>query len=362
MSYKEYKIAIVGFYQIIGSFNGASEVSLSLYKSINCRKKLFDLKNPKSLEKNLILNFLYPYLIKPLRILFQIRRVLNFFHKSKKNLLIIEGASWIGYSYIFIKIIKLFNRDIKIMYHAHNIEYDIRKLKNSKFIQVLTFWLEKKVLNLSDYPTSVSKLDQKKNFLLYKKKTITFYNGISLKRLDSSKKKIKNKYIIFSGNYFFLPNKIAVDKLVKFFTKLNIDFKNIKLLITGSEIPLSIEQKKFVIFKKNLSKKNLNNYLINSICTILPLKDAPGTKLKVIEALLNGVIVVGTKHAFKGIDLFKMKPPFIYKNNYQLYKIINNIIKNEKKIKDLSIKDISNYKKKYLMENISKKFFDKNLI
>ena len=58
MSYKEYKIAIVGFYQIIGSFNGASEVSLSLYKSINCRKKLFDLKNPKSLEKNLILNFL----------------------------------------------------------------------------------------------------------------------------------------------------------------------------------------------------------------------------------------------------------------------------------------------------------------
>ena len=51
------------------------------------------------------------------------------------------------------------------MYHAHNIEYDIRKLKNSKFIQVLTFWLEKKVLNLSDYPTSVSKLDQKKNFL-----------------------------------------------------------------------------------------------------------------------------------------------------------------------------------------------------
>ena len=361
MTYKEYKIAIVGFYQIKGSFNGASEVSLSLFESLNCKKKLFDLKNPKSFETNSPLKFFYPYLIKPLRIIFQINRVINFLEKSKKKIVIIEGASWIGYSYLFIKIVKFLIKDVKIIYHAHNIEYEIRKLKNSYLIQLFTYMLEKKVLNLSDYSTSVSKIDQKNNLLLYKKKTILFYNGISQKRLKSSKKIIEEEYIIFSGNYFFLPNQIALNKLLKLFKKLNTKFKKLKLVITGSDIPKSIQQHKFVIFKKNLSKQDLNNYLIHSICTILPLKEAPGTKLKVIEAFLNGVIVVGTKHAFKGLDLSSLKPPFIYKNENQLYDLIKFIIYKKKKIKKLAIKDIQNYKKNYLMENIVKKFFKRTI-
>ena len=362
MTYKEYKIAIVGFYQIKGSFNGASEVSLSLFESLNCKKKLFDLKNPKSFETNSPLKFFYPYLIKPLRIIFQINRVINFLEKSKKKIVIIEGASWIGYSYLFIKIVKFLIKDVKIIYHAHNIEYEIRKLKNSYLIQLFTYMLEKKVLNLSDYSTSVSKIDQKNNLLLYKKKTILFYNGISQKRLKSSKKIIEEEYIIFSGNYFFLPNQIAIDKLIRLLKKLNTKLKKLKLVITGSDIPKSIKKYKFVIFKKNLSKQDLNNYLINSICTILPLKKAPGTKLKVIEAFLNGVTVVGTKHAFKGLKLFKLNPPFIYKNENQLFSIIKFIIKNKKKVKKLAIRDLHNYKKYYLMENIVKKFFYTNNI
>ena len=357
MTYKEYKIAVVGFYQINGSFNGASEVSISLYESLNCKKKLFDLKNPKLLDSNTFFRFFYPYLIKPLKILFQIKKVLNFLKKSKKKIIIIEGASWVGYSYLFIKIVKFLIKDVKIIYHAHNIEYEVRKLKNSYLIQLFTLIFEKKVLNLSDYSTSVSKIDQKKNLLLYKKKTILFYNGISQKRLKSSKKTIKEKYIIFSGNYFFLPNQIALNKLIILFKKLNTNFTQLKLVVTGSDIPKSVKQHKFVIFKKNISKQDLNNYLIKSICTILPLKEAPGTKLKVIEALLNGVIVIGTKHAFKGLNLSKLKPPYIYKNENELYNLIKLIINNKKKIKKLAFKDIKNYKKDYLMENIIKKFF-----
>ena len=37
----------------------------------------------------------------------------------------------------------------------------------------------------------------------------------------------------------------------------------------------------------------------------MPLIDSPGTKLKVIENLLIGVVTIGTKHAFKGIELWK---------------------------------------------------------
>ena len=52
-------------------------------------------------------------------------KVINYLRKSNKKFLIIEGASWIGYSYFFIKIIKLFLPEVIIMYHAHNIEYEI---------------------------------------------------------------------------------------------------------------------------------------------------------------------------------------------------------------------------------------------
>ena len=93
MTYKEYKIAVVGFYQINDSYNGASEVSLSLYDSLNCRKKLFDLKNPELLDSNPFFIFFYSYLIKPFRILFQVKKVLNFLNKSKKNEGLFDGRA-----------------------------------------------------------------------------------------------------------------------------------------------------------------------------------------------------------------------------------------------------------------------------
>lgn len=43
-----YNVALISFYQVRNSYNGASEVSLSLYNSITCiNKKLFEIKNPE---------------------------------------------------------------------------------------------------------------------------------------------------------------------------------------------------------------------------------------------------------------------------------------------------------------------------
>ena len=356
MNNKKYRVALVGFYQIKGAFSGASEVSQSLYDSLIFKKKLFDLKNPKNLENNFIIKLFNPYVIKPIKILYQLKKVVNYLKKSKNKLLIIEGASWIGYSYLFIKLSKFFLKDLKIFYHGHNVEYEIRKIKNSLLIQYLTKVLEKKVFENSDFPTVVSKNDQNKIMKLYKKNSIIFNNGISKNRLECSAKKIEENFVIFSGNYFFLPNKIAINKLLKIFEKLIRFEKNLKLVLTGSEIPSNIKKKNYIIFKKNLNKKDLNNYLKKSICTILPMQNAPGTKLKVIEGLLNGVTIIGSQPSFKGINLKKINPPFIYKNDKDLLRIALNVVKNKKKYKSFSKKNINFYKKNYLMENILNNF------
>ena len=41
------------------------------------------------------------------------------------------------------------------MYHGHNVEYEIRKMKNSLIIQLITKYLEKS-LSICDYATTVS--------------------------------------------------------------------------------------------------------------------------------------------------------------------------------------------------------------
>ena len=71
MDKSKYKTALVGFYQITNSYNGASEVSQSLFESINSKKKLFELKNPFLFKnESKFTNIINSYLIKPLKILF----------------------------------------------------------------------------------------------------------------------------------------------------------------------------------------------------------------------------------------------------------------------------------------------------
>ena len=180
----KYLTAVVGFFQIKNSFNGAPEVSQSIFDSVKSNKKLFELKNPDFTNNNYKFNnYINSYFIKPIKIINQIIKVINYLRKSNKKFLIIEGASWIGYSYCFIKIIKLFLPEVIIMYHAHNIEYEIRKMKNSFFITYVTKILEKKVYKISDYATVVSKNDQISIKKLYGVKATIFFNGICKKKL-----------------------------------------------------------------------------------------------------------------------------------------------------------------------------------
>ena len=88
----------------------------------------------------------------------------------------------------------------------------------------------------------------------------------------------------------------------------------------------------------------------------MPLINSPGTKLKVIENLLIGVVTIGTKHAFKGIELGKQNPPFVYKTDKDLIKLLNIVLKNKIKFQKIAKQNSHLYIKKYLMENIYNNF------
>jgi len=357
-----YYVALVGFYQIKKSYSGASEVSSSLFDSIKCKKKkIFEIKNSNIQFHSKKLNYIFnSFIFKPFKIIILIFEIYNFLKNKKNKLIIIEGCSWIGYSYFLLKILRILFKDIQIIYHGHNIEYEIRQLKNNKIISHLTKFLEKKVYLQSDYATVVSKYDQKKIKKLYNLNSIIFKNGISKNRLKIKKTvnfKIKN-YIIFSGNYFYLPNQIAIETLVyKILPLINKRFGKVKLVVTGTDLPKHIANDDKIIFMPKLKKTMLNYLIKKSICTILPLTNSPGTKLKVIESLMLGNPIIASKHSFKGIEIKLENPPFIFKKINSIVSIVNKLIKNNIYRKK-ALKRSFFYKKEYKMENIVKKFFN----
>lgn len=136
------------------------------------------------------------------------------------------------------------------------------------------------------------------------------------------------------------------------------NFPQLKLVITGGGF-----NKKFpwLINKGIVSKKNLYNLIFNSECMCVPLKFGSGTRIKIIEALSLGAIVVSTTKGIEGIKLKKKDPPFILNSKKPIINTITKIIKNQKKLKKRTKVDKIYYKELYSMKNITKKFIASNL-
>ena len=214
------KFAFIAFFPVLPNSSGSSEVSYAFFKYWpNKNKKFFFISHLKRINNKNIQTINIPKEIVFFKILSLIKISLitfNYLKKSKEPFLIIEGPSWIFYSYIVIKIIKFLLPKTKIIYHSHSIEYEIRKKFSNFLIAKITFILEKFVLSLSDLKTSVSLSEQNKFKKYYGIKAVLLPNGVDTANYNRIKKKENsNKYIIYSGSYSYKPNKVAIDLLIK---------------------------------------------------------------------------------------------------------------------------------------------------
>jgi len=357
------KIAIVCFFEIYPINNGASEVIISLFNCIKNPKKIFYIK---SINTNSILKFLNIISLNNLihfYKIFSIFKILislkKFFKKSKSATIIVEGASWIGFSFILIYFAKKIIKNLSIVYHSHNIEYDLRKQKGSNFlICKLTEFFERIVFKSSNYSTAVSKEDQRRIYELYKAKPLMLENGIDENRLKKIKKmEFPKQFIIFSGSYEYFSNKQAIDDLIWIIMpKILKKFPHLKLIITGKGLPSNIQSKEFVIYYSYLPKEKLIYLIQKSNFILLPFKKSPGTKLKIIEALMLGSLVICSNQSIKSIvHKNTLESPLIYRNNQELYNAIDKIMLS--KINKSKI--LKFYTSHYAMQNIIFRFRNK---
>ena len=324
---KNVKFAFVSFFEVFPVNFGSSIVCSSLFNKWPFKKKYFQLSNKKGSKK--IKNIFYfknsfgKLIAIPLMFI-SLKNYLN----AKNNIVIIEGVSWIGFSYFLLLLTKLFIKNVKIVYKSHSIEYEIRKRNNNFLIWSLTKYFEKKVFEKSDLSTAVSINEQKKIYKYYKVKTFLFFNTINYLKKYKKKKNNKN-YIFFAGSYLYKPNAYSIDQLINFIMpELIKKDPTIKLLILGNK---SLVYKRNWLHTKITTKINYLNYLNNSLALIVPSNESYGSKVKIIEALCYGVPVVSTNTGIRGINIISKYQPSVQKNNKSIVKKILDIKKSQKR-------------------------------
>ena len=153
------KTAFVTFFPIIPNNMGSSTVVNSRFKSWPKKKRLFQLSHIKKINnKNIKKIFIKKEtpINKILKLPNLIVEICKYIRSSKNKLVIIEGASWIFYSFTTIFFLKLIIPDCKIIYISHSVESEIRKKFSNKFIYKLHKFLENLVLKFSNYSTTLS--------------------------------------------------------------------------------------------------------------------------------------------------------------------------------------------------------------
>ena len=90
----------------------------------------------------------------------------------------------------------------------------------------------------------------------------------------------------------------------------------------------------------------------------MPNKEGYGTRVKIIEALMLGSVVVTSQKGIEGIEYNKnFRPPFVAKNDNEIIKFLK-IVVSSKKFKIKSMKNKKKFVKIYSMELITRKFFN----
>jgi len=135
--------------------------------------------------------------------------------------------------------------------------------------------------------------------------------------------------------------------------------KRIKLVLTGG--PKVYQNIKFVINLGVVQKKILIELYKSCICLPVPIFEAYGSRIKIIEALMLGTVVLSTTKGIEGLEYNKKSSTPIVTNYISEFpKMVLKILKN-KSFKQNAKKDKKIYLKRYGMQNQTEIFYSKLL-
>lgn len=91
---------------------------------------------------------------------------------------------------------------------------------------------------------------------------------------------------------------------------------------------------------------------------LAPISSGTGTKGKVLDALCNGLLVIGTEYALENIDVVDGESAYLYDNPEQLFSILKKIPLNIKEAESIAEKGRELVLKEHNPKKVSSEFFD----
>lgn len=207
------------------------------------------------------------------------------------------------------------NSNAKVIYRSHNIEFEVWQRScnqenntiKKKYLHFLAKRLKKyeqSILNLVDGIAAITKKDEEQLIALGCKKPITTVpfginmNDYPLKEIEQEKK------LFHIGSMDWLPNQEAIKWfLTEVWTAVVAEEPTATFHLAGKNMSEHIIELtanlKGVVNEGEV--ENANDFINNNNIMIVPLFSGSGMRIKIIEAMALGKLVIGTSVAFEGI-------------------------------------------------------------
>jgi len=312
------KIIIVAYYKSYPPESGAASVTFNLSKHLAGNRTLIQL-NPRAKphrfdeEFDIINEWGFPHnkILKVIGIFFRLPFLVNRIRDLNARVVIIEGAAWSCYNIALFFCIMAFLPSVRIVYHAHNVEYFLRKKKDNAVIAILSRWAEGFLIKKSSLSFAVSRVDAQAFEKLYGTKPrilpngidLAMINGISRQRVSEIRVKygLRSPVVLFMGLIGFKPNNEALNFLnSEVFPKLHAHSPNIKLAIIGGKVPSTAP---WMINPGSIPYEDVGPFLMACDLCVAPIFSGSGTRLKILEYLGARRPVVSTSKGAEGLQL-----------------------------------------------------------
>ncbi len=225
-----------------------------------------------------------------------------------------------------------------ISYRAHNVEHEIwkrvlkqeisksKKVYLKNLVKRLTRF-EKNLLNNYDVIVPITERDEQKlNYLGNQKPSFVSKTGINFKNLKFNDKNIDYPSIFHIGALDWAPNQEGLKWFFNNVWQKIIDKKpDLKIYIAGRNAPKNLEdflkQQKNTIYLGEID--DAYKFINSKAIMIVPLFSGSGLRIKIIEGLSLGKVIVSTSIGTEGINTTHNKNILIANNENEF---TNNII------------------------------------
>ena len=249
----------------------------------------------------------------------------------------------------------------KIYLRSHNFEaqiwFDLAKneqnIPKSIYFKKLAKDLhiyESTILNKLDGVFAISQEDQEA-FMKNNTKAKVCVIPVHLESNDQDEFKIEKGKIFHVGNMDWVPNREAVERLVKLFHESIHSDDQLKLSLVGKNIEKHYKSSKGIEIQGFVD--DLKGFVQKSGILVSPITSSSGVRVKILEMMAYGIPVITTPSGAKGIFSEGKNAVEIQETNTALIDAILRITKDDEKLAEMQTLSKEYIKKYHNIEQIA---------